>query len=58
VTEPTYYRPDRLGHRLALCRQHLNLPQLGDDLLRRAPLPCHSHPFHGRTGFSQPADYF
>ena len=45
-------RPDRLGHRLALCRKHFDLPELGDDLLRRAPLPCHSRPFHGRTGFS------
>jgi hypothetical protein len=41
-----------------LCRQHLNLPQLGKDLLRRAPLPCHVHPFPCRTGRSQPADYF
>jgi hypothetical protein len=42
----------RLGDRLALRRQHLDLPQLGDDLLRRAPLPCHVHPFRGHTGLS------
>ena len=30
---PPHPIPSRLGHRPALCRQHIHLPQLGDDLL-------------------------
>jgi hypothetical protein len=34
----------RLGHRFASCRQHLHPPQLGSELLRRAPLSAMSIP--------------
>src|SRR6185312_9463601 len=48
--------------RTTLRNQHINLPQLGDDLFRRVSLPCHSSVLHqaishtsGRTT-SQGAD--
>ena len=38
-------RSDRLGHRLALARHHLNLPELRNNLLRPMRLlPRHLHP--------------
>lgn len=57
------YRPNRFRDRTALRNQHINLPQLGDDLFRRVSLPCHSSVLHqaishtsGRTT-SQGADH-
>jgi hypothetical protein len=49
-------RADRLGHGPALCRQDINLPRFGDDLLGRVSLhalvlhlaQCHTS---GRTTF-------
>jgi hypothetical protein len=32
---------DRFRYRLTLCRQHINLPQLRDNLFRSVSLPCH-----------------
>jgi hypothetical protein len=56
-------RSNRIGYRSALRRQNVNLPQLGDDLLRRMSLPRHSHVLRlaqshtsGRT-ISQGADW-
>ena len=40
------YRPDRLGHRSALCRKHFDLPKLRDDLFRLVSLPGHSELLH------------
>src|SRR5438874_7722255 len=37
-------RADRLGHALTLRGQHINLPQLGDDLFGLVALPRHCSP--------------
>jgi hypothetical protein len=34
----------RVRHRLPLYRQHLNLPELRNNILRLEPLPCHLTP--------------
>ena len=46
---PSPDSPDRLGHRLTLIRQHVNLPQLAHDLFRRMRLlPAHPVPPYDR----------
>ena len=45
-------------HRLALSYQHLDLPQLGDDLLRPVMLARHPSPFRIATEVSPLAEHF
>ena len=48
-------RPNAAGRRLALADQNLNLPQLGDNLLRLVILACHPVPFRDVAEVSSPA---
>jgi hypothetical protein len=41
VTSVTPIAQDCVCYLAALCHQHVNLPQLRNDLFSRMPLPCH-----------------